>query len=504
MSFYDPLPPPPLHDDHGRPLKPSERFARPNGPVFLVDEKGYNNHPAFSYSYKQDSNSPSYSLSSEQSSPFSTWSNGQIAGGAVTDSPATSSEGHGFGPGQPSAFDKHHGRMQIAPPPPPPKLAQLLDQSYEREQEQQQESRDQLSPLISPRKLGLGHSNQSNSLDAFKDDTIVKEEEYDVVKTPKSPSKGRSFFTFGKSGTGKNTTPRLQVDIPKLDAPHGDRKGSKTSRHGRRNSAEDTVPAHHPHQHPPSSTERHQWASPESIYSQSAPSEAQKTMNLQDIMNGNRAGRSMTSGIVASLNRRSRSASKSSAAAPLTPTGSEGSPDSKWRKNPYENKQVQNGNGIHSALQENWVSVPQYHDGQVIQGKTSQDGSGRIHDFSQKIPLPPLLPAKQQQSPERRKQATPPVPAKPVQQDSPKTPSPIKSRHKVSSNWRKTPASPSINTPPSPTSSSLATSPSKENSKSPTFFMRGRQALKNVNPSNRGISSGDSQSPSAKGKLRFS
>jgi hypothetical protein len=441
MSVYNPLPPPPLHDDHGRPL-PSERFARPNGPVFVVDEKGYNNHPAFTYSHKQPSQSPSYSSSSEQSSPYSTWSNGiyNPAGGAAADSPATSSEGHGsrFG-----LNDKNNGRIRDASPSSPPKLVHLLSQAYE----QGQESRDQLSPLLSPRKLDYAHINHSRPLNASNDAIAVKREEHDGPKSPKSRPRGRSFFAFGKS--------------------------------------------------------------PESPISQSVPSEALKTMDLQDSADEKRSRKSVTSGIVASLGRRPRSASRTSAAAPSIPvssdaarTDSAGIATSKWRNNPYESQQVRNGNGMHSALQESWVSVP-YDKTRSIAGNNAQ-GAGQMHDLSQKIPIPPSIPAKPQSTPERRKQTiSAPVVDKPLQQELPKTPSPVKSRHKGLPNWKNTPSSPSVRTPPSPTSPSLALSPSKENSRSPTFFMRGRQALKNVSPSSRGISSADSQS-SAKGELLFS
>jgi len=495
---------PPLDD---QPLKPSERFARPNGPVFLVDQERDNNHPAFSYTYKeQQQQASTYPSSSENSSPYSTWSvRNANPGGAEAESPTTSIEEDS------SSLSPTYISGRNANPPLPPKNAErvpglrinLPETRTEHEQFEEQESRDQLSPLLSPRKLDYGHINHATPPGAV--DTIGGKEPQELT-IPQSPRR-RSFFKFGKSGAGNVTAISQQIisDSWNVSATSvdvlGDGKKDKTKKHARRNSADAAfsqtgAPA------PP--IEDANFTSTFSDLS-SSPTTVMKNMTLQEnFLSEKRSSRSLTKGIVASLGRRSKSASRASTVTPTTISQGHGMNIPTWRKDPYETGHARSDNGISSALQEDWINVPRHPDSSKDTKDKLQNRLQTNEPKGEDRNLPPV-PAKPQRSPETRRQDVQSHPQnKTVKIDLPKTPSPIKSRHKALTNWKHSSSSPFIPSPP-PSSSQSSTSPSaqapsRENMRSPPFFVRGKQALKNGN-SGKGVSSVDFGSPPTKGNL---
>lgn len=532
-----------------------------------------NKEPTFTYAFKQDRHQQQHS----NSSPMTDAGGG---GENTTDSPPTTS----FEELVTSSSSvlvlpyTDHAQLPHLPPKSPsrttqkhqqptrinlPELQTSFELQHGHEHDQDQESRDQLSPLLSsPRKLDYTYASKNIISPPTAYITPVSPPTSDDngheqvhVQAGKSPSRRRPFFTFGNRnviGNAQSITkppshpPKIgnndgrNVAATSLDSLGRDKaiiqgaRNTKSSKHVRRNSADD-VDVYNHHGRPSSmdhaahsSTES---TSPNERESISSLTGDMKAMTAHDnISQDKRSSRSLTKGLVASLGRRSRSSSRSTAE--ITPplpkssiaTASQAKPGSedggiiptpKWKA--YENRQTR-PNGMVAALQEDWVEItpsPAQAIASKGDGPDIMDGNkaSEIHSKSRSPPYP--INRKKYLSSTN----TTTEPSKLNSPYLPKTPSPIKLRHRaLPANWRnETTSLPDGSPSPHPVKNDSAmphatvspasppySPPPRENLRSPPFFMRGRLAgQKKGNTPGSGVSSNNPRSPVKKGVYRY-
>lgn len=401
-----------------------------------------------------------------------------------------------------------------------------------KDEEVQEESRDQLSNLrsipLSPRRQAyMSPSSQSDDSIMNTINSLPPIQVETDVKTPRR----KSFFTFGRAssssssdnpnslnGVSKNADSKLKNvrDIPnnalatrsstdlKHDTNNQEQSADRTPRHSLDGSME---------AYPASSI----------LFSPTSPKDS-ADFNLEQEQDRRSSRRSSSSrNFLPSLGRRSKSSTRSPPPPPPLSTSPPSgrilsADDAKMHSkkgssslNPYENSKkggVANkkaSNGMVFALNEEWVVLPQDQNVNTFIQQQAEANNARVSpQFS------PVTTATTTTVSDTSRN-----PATPLSSNTThKTPSPLKSRHKVLQNW-KTPSSISASTsPPQSLSSSphaVLTPPvmnegsnagtnsgstskpsSRENVKSPPFFLRGRRKASNSKRDSKAISSNDS------------
>lgn len=527
-----------LPGDHH--MKPSERFARPDGPVFMVDEEKKQKNrvhqgPTFTYTFKEEQSHGHHSNSSTSTTYSPVSDNAGHGGENTTDTPSTSIEE------VTSASDNQHVPLPQLPPKHPSRFLQNthatrielpeLQTSFENEQDQEhQESRDQLSPLLasSPRKLDLrNHSSSNNTVTSQKSTTSSttlsdrgREQQEEPTKSP--PNQRRSFLTtFGIKNANQQSV--ISNNTTKSS-------GYGTRRRG--NSADDSIVAEYKHLDTRSSSgsihssneitrpeERESASFEDHPKSEAGPNETQEK----------RSSRSVAKGLVSNLGRRSKSANRipiestpvtQSHAAPAS--GQVGNDvkgvttHSKWKA--YRSRQAR-PTGMVAALQDDWVELPSisHVDNEHIHAQPGdlERNNPRGFDVTEHPGHYPMN-LKQYSTTTPKPEGTPES-SKANRQFLPKTPSPVKlSLKTLPSNWKNNKSSISTGssdshrvfgdniapqTSISTVSPSLPLEPSREHVRSPPFYMRGvfvNQKKKDYIPE-RGVSSQSSSSPNGRG-----